>query len=369
MPQHVRRDVRLSLAFLLHDNHKPKVDSAISRHNQELLVRVVQLSATPCLPTLHSVPSGHPFPLDIQGTTINVGVYREAHRRHKLHHDIVRQLDALGFVWDLKQHKWQVHVAALRVYKTIYGDVLVPQAFVLSSSMDWPTETWKLPLGRLVGTWRQTEATMSADKRAELDRVGFVWSLAKTKLFSWADKLLALETFRRLHGHVQVPPGFVVPESTEWPKTTWALRLSQTVHNLRFSSESLSSEKRAALDALDFPWASQRLKSSWSDKLTALETFKQIHGHLVVPRTFHVPSNDPEWPGNTWEIHLGVLVNNLRTREQPDDRRLQLDALGFVWGTMAFQWQVNLLALRTYKAKFGHVRVPQSFQVPTEGGD
>ncbi|CAK4637031.1 unnamed protein product [Aphanomyces euteiches] len=229
MPQHVRRDVRLSLAFLLHDNHKPKVDSAISRHNQELLVRVVQLSATPCLPTLHSVPPGHPFPLDIQGTTINVGVYREAHRRHKLHHDIVRQLDALGFVWDLKQHKWQVHVAALRVYKTIYGDVLVPQAFVVPSSIDWPIETWKLPLGRLVGTWRQTEATMSADKRVELDRVGFVWSLAKTKLFSWADKLLALETFRRLHGHVQVPPGFVVPESTEWPKTTWALRLSQTL--------------------------------------------------------------------------------------------------------------------------------------------
>ncbi|KAG9404843.1 hypothetical protein AC1031_005054 [Aphanomyces cochlioides] len=144
--------------------------------------------------------------------------------------------------------------------------------------------------------------------------------------------------------------------------------LSQTVHNLRFSSESLSADKKAALDALDFPWAGQRLKSTWSDKLTALQTFKQIHGHLLVPRTFHVPSNDPAWPANTWEIHLGVLVNNLRTRDQPEDRRAQLDALGFVWDTMAFHWQVNLLALRTHKEKFGHVRVPQSFQVPTEGG-
>ncbi|KAG9404931.1 hypothetical protein AC1031_005136 [Aphanomyces cochlioides] len=214
MPQHVRqrRDARLSLAFLLNDNHTPKVYSGISRHNQQLLVRVVQLSATPCLPTLYSVPSCHPFPLDIQGTTINVGVYREAYRRHKLHYDIVRQLDALGFVWDLKQHKWQVHVTALRVYKTIYGDVLVPQAFVVPSSVEWPTETWKVPLGRIVGSWRQTEATMSTDKRAELDRVGFVWSLAKTK-FSWEDKLLALETFHRLHGHVQVAPGFVAQKA------------------------------------------------------------------------------------------------------------------------------------------------------------
>ncbi|KAG9404840.1 hypothetical protein AC1031_005049 [Aphanomyces cochlioides] len=116
------------------------------------------------------------------------------------------------------------------------------------------------------------------------------------------------------------------------------------------------------------PSTSERIKCTWSDKLMALETFKAIHGHVVVPRTFQVPSNDPQWPVNTWGMHLGVLVSNLRTRDQPQDKRRQLNALGFVWDKIEFHWQINLLALRTYKEKFGHLHIPQMFEVPAEGG-
>ncbi|CAK4128724.1 hypothetical protein LEN26_000140 [Aphanomyces euteiches] len=134
-------------------------------------------------------------------------------------------------------------------------------------------------------------------------------------------------------------------------------------------STTWATEKEATfIDNHDEVSASQRIKSSWFDKFIALETFKEIHGHLLVPRTFKVPSNDPQWPAPTWKMHLGVLVNNLRTRNQPKDRRKQLDRMGFVWDTMEFHWQINLLALRTYKEKFGHLRVPQSFKVPKEEG-
>ncbi|CAK4637019.1 hypothetical protein LEN26_000139 [Aphanomyces euteiches] len=126
--------------------------------------------------------------------------------------------------------------------------------------------------------------------------------------------------------------------------------------------------QKTPLVSRDSKAAGQRIKSSWADKLAALETYKQIHAHLLVPRTFQVPFNDSKWPAKTWGMQLGVLVNNLRTRDPPPDQRVQLDALGFVWDIMELHWQVNVLALRTYKEKFGHVRVPQTFRVPTERG-
>ncbi|KAG9404842.1 hypothetical protein AC1031_005051 [Aphanomyces cochlioides] len=123
--------------------------------------------------------------------------------------------------------------------------------------------------------------------------------------------------------------------------------------------------QKTPLVSRDSTAACQHMKSSWSDKLAALETYKQIYGHLLVPE---VPSNDSKWPANTRGMQLGVLVNNLRTRDPPQDQRVQLDALGFVWDIMELHWQANILALWTYKEKFGHVRVPQTFRVPKEGG-
>ncbi|KAF0685117.1 Aste57867_22942 [Aphanomyces stellatus] len=360
-----RADSRLSISFLLNDP-KPKVFSSVSMEHQLLLVQAAQLTqhSRPFLPTLFSVPAAQPFPAALHGTTLNVGAYRDAHKRKKLAPAIVAQLDALGFVWDLKRYKWQLHLHALSLYKATFGDTLVPQSFVVPAQAPWPASLHGVPLGRVVGTLRQSMAGLSQAKRAALDALGFTWTLTKLK-FSWEDKLLALQTFA-VRGHLNVPPGFVVPDQDPaWPPSTWCMPLHQVMHNLRFSGQ--TGEKKAALDALGFTWHSnQRTKYAWPDKLLALKTYKQLFGHVVVPRSFQVPRGHSDWPEVTWDLQLGVLVNNLRTRDQPSDRRLQLDVLGFVWDTMAFHWQVNLLALRTFHRLHGHVRVPQTFQVPLE---
>ncbi|KAF0685111.1 Aste57867_22936 [Aphanomyces stellatus] len=47
----------------------------------------------------------------------------------------------------------------------------------------------------------------------------------------------------------------------------------------------------------------------------------------------------------------------------PEGYKAKLDATGFVWNANAHQWEINVLALETYKSHFGHLCVPKEFVI------
>jgi hypothetical protein len=68
---------------------------------------------------------------------------------------------------------------ALRRYKDIYGDLLVPQPFVVpDKSADWPEDTWRLRLGARVNAMRSQGTFVKAnpERKDLLDTIGFAWS-------------------------------------------------------------------------------------------------------------------------------------------------------------------------------------------------
>ncbi|KDO25207.1 hypothetical protein SPRG_20786 [Saprolegnia parasitica CBS 223.65] len=187
---------------------------------------------------------------------------------------------------------------------------------------------------------------------------------------AWGTTVLALERYKELHGHLQVPQSFKVEPSIRaaWPEETWDIALGRVVNNLRtqWRRNVLSSTQKHDLERLAFPFTGRTI-IAWSTKLLALKTFCALEGHVNVPIAFIVPSDDV-WPPVLHGMKLGKVVNAIRNQVEslPAHEKSQLDALGFVWSSWERSWDAKLLALETYHRRFNDLHVPRDFVVPKD---
>ncbi|CAK4073167.1 unnamed protein product [Aphanomyces euteiches] len=331
---------KASIGFLLNTpltTTKAGGTYTISLDSQRLFCQVAQLihaqkahNRYQIVPCKFKVPHADPWPTRLRGSTLNFTAFRYAYKRQKLHPDVVAAMDAIGFVWDAPQRKWTIQLACLHTYKQIHGDTNVPRAFVVpSQSSEWPEALWGLKVGVMVNDIRKSVATLAADKKAELDALGFVWNAHDV---NWAKQLAALTTYRRLYGHTNVPRFFVVPQEQEpWPQDTWGMKLGFVVHNIRTKVSGMAAERKAQLQAVGFQWDGREFM--WRYYLLAFHAFKEQFGHLNVDAAFAVPMHNHAWPVEVWAMKLGQVVQDLRAGRLTlsADRQDVLSALGFDW--------------------------------------
>jgi hypothetical protein len=86
-----------------------------------------------------------------------VGNIRSVELYVKHHPERRAELDALGFVWDDWERRWEEVRAALLAYREVHGDLEVPQLFVVPSEAPWPEEAWGMKLGSRVSHIRSDE--------------------------------------------------------------------------------------------------------------------------------------------------------------------------------------------------------------------
>lgn len=82
------------------------------------------------------------------------------------------KLDSLGFVWKVHESSFEEVIKLLQVYKKQNGDCLVPQKYTTEEG---------IKLGSIVSHIRKGERKISADEKARLDSLGFVWKAKKGK--------------------------------------------------------------------------------------------------------------------------------------------------------------------------------------------
>jgi Helicase associated domain len=122
----------------------------------------------------HSCPSRHHVERNFKlGDWVSVQRYRKrflpAQRK--------RRLDAIGFVWDWRDYRWEQNFAALLKFKRRKGHCCVP-TFHRENG---------LQLGWWVATQRRTRKEMSVERRARLNKAGFTWH-AETGAKAWRTK-------------------------------------------------------------------------------------------------------------------------------------------------------------------------------------
>ena len=148
-------------------------------------------------------------------------------------------------------------MSSLGEYNARHGHVRVPQSFVVPDEEGWAVEARGLTLGIQVSELRQRKKknTLLDGDAAQLDALGFVWSIPE---WQWQRVLQSLAVYKELHGDLQVPQTYVVPSEAPWTAEAWGLKLGSRVHTIRSQEIFVKDEpsRRAELDAMGFRWAS-----------------------------------------------------------------------------------------------------------------
>ncbi len=146
-----------------------------------------------------------------------------------------QKLDALGFVWELRDPGdrvgWDAMFERLQRFRRAHRHSRVPGDYTEDPA-----------LGRWVRTQRARKAKgkLEATRRRKLDTLGFDWD-AREAL--WNEMYTRLEQYRQVQGHTRVPQGYAPdPALGNWVAT----------QRKRLRSRALAPAQRARLERLGF---------------------------------------------------------------------------------------------------------------------
>ena len=218
------------------------------------------------------------------------------------------------------------------------------------------------------------ETTTTMTTRTKRKKEPTATFAAAAALFSPA-VAAALATYKEQHGDLLVPSRFQVPPvakaplspTATWPAATRGLKLGRVVSSLRtaYRKQQLPAATVAQLDTAGFVW---NVRQYQGDRIVlALQTYKEVHGDIHVPKRFQCPSDDPRWPPAVRTLKLGYNLSNVRNRGDWVELCDRLEAIGLdiehkYKDTRG--WDLMLVAALRFKQLAGHARVPKEFEVP-----
>lgn len=143
----------------------------------------------------------------------------------------------------------------------------------------------------------------------------------------------------------------------EWPADTWNMKLGSYIHEIRRGNR--MRHMKAELEEIGFDFSPQRRSHGFQATYSTLAKYKEIHGSVKVPKTFVVPSNDPQWPQETWGFPLGRQTLAVRKGINYYDKKAMFEELG-----LEFRKCAELLPRRGKRGEMKIIYPPISFSSP-----
>jgi hypothetical protein len=168
--------------------------------------------------------------------------------------------------------------------------------------------------------------------------MGFVWDALERE---WEDGFAALTMFKTRNGHCHVPNNHK-EGSIQLGKWVWRQRQ-------RAKRENWHSERRLRLNDIGFIWGDKR-DVGWEKGFAALIKFKERTEHCRVP---------PDHIEGTFRLASWVRRQRACKDTMTAERRHRLEELGLLWNALDDAWEEAFTALKGFKARVGHCRVPQ----------
>ena len=328
------------------------------------------------LPTNYVVPNlTREYPESMWNYELGLVAQFVRQRRHlKSFPTTLREsLDQLGFIWDTKDKGFREVVEALTIYKELYGDLLVPQTFVIPNPSEEfkNTNLWGMKLGARVKAIRQAHQYYDLNQSATLDRLGFEWDYQESKKEKDFNKdFNALKIYYQENGHLDIPIEYKVPaNSSVFPKNLWniklGVKLTKIKKGLRYTELKFQHQLQNDLGIEIHISKPRELQHGFKLIYEALLNYKRIYGNLLVPRKFVVPSDDSEWSKELWNIPLGIRVGSIRQGKSYSEvaYAAALDQIGFIWDVADYKFQLFVTALKTYEKLEGDLYIPQCHKI------
>lgn len=272
-------------------------------------------------------------------------VSTQRHKGVNLPPDKRKKLEALGFVWrdDIKQEgrmQWYRMFSKLKVFQREHGHCRVPEGWAEDPSL----AIW-------VGVHRQYQKRLPDWKRRRLDELGFTWSeqLKRERRQGWDEMFSRLQAFQQQHGHCRV----TLSNCSDNKLFSWVAK------QRRFPKR-LKPEQVFRLNDLGFQWPKDHQDAQdrkWDAQYRKLLDFRRKHGHCQVPENWREDPALARW----------VAFQRKHEERLLPERKARLDELKFVWRSalkarLEQQWLQQFEKLRAFKSRFGHCRVPFSWE-------
>jgi hypothetical protein len=228
-----------------------------------------------------------------------------------------------------KRVTFDVIYSAVEAYKDVHGNLLVPYTFVVpQGDVRFPVDTWGMKLGSNVYHIRNIGAY--SEHRTKLEELGLSFDVEKNQKWDFLTQIYpVLEAYKAIHGDLLVSKGFIVPKGdANYSNDVWGMKLGSIVCTIRNKGVYVQYKERLTALGLNFEVKPLR---SFDVIYSALETYKTVHGNLLVPVKFVVPQGDVRFPAETWGMKLGRNVDSIRNSGTYSEHRAKLEELGFVY--------------------------------------
>ena len=277
-----------------------------------------------------------------------------------------------GSQWVGQFNGFEAIKAALIQYKEVYGDMYVPDDFIVPhGSDDWIESSWGMVLGHIANRIRDGKRYVT--KHDELNSIGFGFSSHRLRDRSETVKM-ALQLYENLYGNMLVPNKFIVPdEHHEWPEEMWGMTLGKTVNAMRAGNSHTS--LRNDLSEIGFDYYVSKISKKIANPevvMMAFDAYQEKYGNVLVPQDFCIPSNTLEWPQRTWGMKLGKANRQVLFGKKYDheNEKKKLIKLGFRYSSQRLLRTngdaVVKLAIERYYTLFGDINIPYSYCIPDE---
>ncbi len=214
-----------------------------------------------------------------------------------------------GFVFEQNGGRFEQRFADFLKFKEKYGHVFVPVSY-----NEYPG----------LGLWARylRSRPISAERKARLNAVGFVWNPTDE---NWQKKFRELIAFKNKFGHMKV-----LKTDAEYRKlAAWISQMRWAKRNGK--GYNLKEEQIKQLDSIGFDW--EPVKEDWEGNMKKLLLFISQFGHCYVPIKLCKIEG------------LGSWVNRIRKNKHKlsAEKIASLDALGFEWDSdVAYRLRNNI---------------------------
>jgi len=325
--------------------------------------KLVDNSAVITIPPDFKVPSQDPsWPTSTWG--LNLGNYAELlQKREKninLNEDREMKLSEIGFVIEdnakkaFSKKRFDIVYAALITYKEIYGDLRVPQVFIVPSESPWSEDLWELKLGARVNAIRcqGTLVTNDLSRRKLLDDLGFIWELPKSTSKNAKSKHVEAD---------DTDESFPGVDGTDSQNTIWPTELDKATPELKKKSISTS-----------MSLTSRTISGNTAMSFDPSQVFDTVQYREVAAEAIREYMFAREWESDAvtretshFEGKLTVFeINRALTRAIPDEDIEIMKTFGYrILEFGRFYWDDVVEALNCYKKLNGNVNVPFEFEI------